>query len=175
MFTILLVAINVVIFMTMMNSPATFDATLNQYGLNNQTMSYPVVWLTSMFLHANTMHIVMNMIALLQVGFLTEKDISSKGMIFVYFLSGFAGTIASVMYIGQTSELITVIGASGAIFGLFAFYSILSGGLKSFITQAVIFHGVIFALNLPVAWYAHAGGIAMGAFLSLFYLSSRDS
>jgi rhomboid protease GluP len=174
MITIALVVINILVYANFLFLPIDYEHYIGLYGLNNSNLYNPIIWITSMFLHAGIAHIAMNMIALLQVGLLTEKNISSKIMFFVYFLSGLGGSLASVAYIGSSDQLINVVGASGAIFGLFAFYSIVSGQIASFVIQAVIFHVIILSLHLPIAWYAHAGGIFVGVLFALFYLMKKE-
>lgn len=173
MITIVLVLINVLVYANFLFNPIDYEYYIGLYGLNNSNLYNPIIWITSMFLHAGIAHIVMNMVALLQVGLLTEKNISSKSMFLVYFLSGLAGSLASVAYIGSSTQLINVVGASGAIFGLFAFYSIVSGQIVSFVIQSVIFHAIILTLHLPIAWYAHAGGIFVGVLYSLVFLMRK--
>lgn len=169
MITSILILINVLVFLLTYNNSLLTSQILS-YGLNNYNMYNPLVWITSMFIHANMTHIAMNMIGLLQLGLLIEREISKKVLLLVFFCSGLGGSIASVLYLSNTEILTNVIGASGAIFGLFAFYSIVTRRITSFLIQVVIFHVAILYFQLPVAWYAHFGGILIGFLFSAFYI-----
>lgn len=167
MITTILIIINILVFILTYNNPLLMSQVLS-YGLNNYNMYNPLIWVTSMFLHANMTHIAMNMIALLQLGLLIEKEISKKILLNLYFLSGLGSAIASIIYLSNGNEA-NVIGASGAIFGLFAFYSIVTNRINSFLIQVVLFHTAILFFQLPVAWYAHFGGILVGSVFAIFY------
>lgn len=167
MITVLLIAINVAIFFM-------FPLAIEQFGLTQTNMSSPLIWVTSMFIHANALHLGMNMLALFQLGMIAEQRVSLKSYILIYFFAGIAGSLASFMYLQGVSTPTVVIGASGAIFGIFAFVYTLSGEFKSFFIQSAIFHGLIFVLGLPVAWYAHAGGAILGIVAALLFVGKED-
>lgn len=71
---------------------------------------------TSLFLHANLSHFVLNMIALWYVGAVLEKRIPRVLFVGIYFISGVAGNLLS--NIVNIDKLIISCGASGAILGL---------------------------------------------------------
>lgn len=80
-----------------------------------------------MFLHANILHLFVNMWALLTIGYHIENFYGSKKLFVVYVLSGIAGSLASVIVTFATLSTRSIvagegfsisIGASGAIFGL---------------------------------------------------------
>jgi len=69
-----------------------------------------------------------------------------------------------------------VLGASGAIFGLFGAYFVLMRGLGGNPTQVL----VVIALNLGIgflvpgiSWQAHVGGLVVGAGVAALYLVTR--
>jgi len=68
---------------------------------------------TAMFLHADIMHLVFNMLALYILGRDIERFFGKKKFLAIYFGSGFMGSALSYFLISSTS-----VGASGAIFGL---------------------------------------------------------
>ena len=150
-----------------------YDADLNRfflaYGLNEYTMFNPMNWITSMFIHGSAAHIGMNMFVLFQCGIMLEKNISKFFYIFLYFLCGLSGSLASFIFIKYTGAHINVIGASGAIFGLLAYTSIVNRSFSTFLLEAGVFHAIIYALNLPIAWFAHLGGAVVGLFLALIF------
>lgn len=68
---------------------------------------------TSMFAHADIMHLLLNMFCLYIFGQLTEFFFGAKRFIVIYLLSGIAGTALSILFSDYSS-----LGASGAIFGI---------------------------------------------------------
>ena len=71
--------------------------------------------LSAMFLHGGLEHLVLNMLSLFIVGRMTELYFGSRVMLAIYLASGLLGFLFS-LFVHPVS---VVIGASGAIFGLF--------------------------------------------------------
>jgi len=131
------------------------------------------VWrlLASMFLHIGFIHLLVNGWALYQLGSLFEMWVGSRRLALVYFASGIAGSVASVVTkLGQPA---LSAGASGAIFGLLgaliAFLLRRRGYLtpqaKSLLGQLVMWAGLNVVLGLSVSGIdnaAHFGGCAVG-------------
>jgi len=69
---------------------------------------------TAGFLHANILHIGLNMWCLWSLGRLSERLFGKWQTIAIYMVTGVGGALLSIAYDHQRSEL----GASGAIFGL---------------------------------------------------------
>jgi len=69
---------------------------------------------SSMFLHIGYLHLLMNMLAVYFLGSAVERIFGSWRFLFIYFLSGIGGGLASFAFAETVSA-----GASGAIFGLF--------------------------------------------------------
>jgi membrane associated rhomboid family serine protease len=89
--------------------------------------------LTSMFLHANLIHIFFNMLYLYNFGKLVEQALGSKRYLALYFLSGLAAELFHTAFIpveGPVSAVIPAIGASGAISGVLGAYLLLFPGSK---------------------------------------------
>lgn len=74
--------------------------------------------LWSMFLHADIQHLFSNMIILLFMGSMIEKEIGHTPYAIIYLASGLGGSLLSLAGKIATSDLTASIGASGAIFGL---------------------------------------------------------
>lgn len=70
--------------------------------------------LGAIFLHADIMHLIFNMMALYILGRDIERFYGPKKYLFIYFISGLIGSAFSFLLVPNTS-----VGASGAIFGLF--------------------------------------------------------
>ena len=119
--TVLLIAINVVVFTAMAATSGTiwtFDPnTLAAWGGNSGSLDFTGQWwrlLTYQFLHITLLHIAINMWVLWSVGRLVEKLFGSFSLLFIYLASGAFAGLASI---GWTPDMVSV-GASGAIFGL---------------------------------------------------------
>lgn len=69
---------------------------------------------SSMFLHVNLPHVVLNMIALVSFGVLLERALGWQRYVLLYALSGLGGSLASMVLRGPGLSA----GASGAIWGL---------------------------------------------------------
>jgi rhomboid protease GluP len=134
---------------------------------------------TSMFLHGGILHLALNGWALYQLGGLFEIWLGSSRLLAVYFLSGIAGSIASVLWTEGPS-----VGASGAIFGLLgaliAFllrrHQALTPGAKSLLMQLVMWAviNVFFGFSTPgIDNAAHLGGCAAGLLLGLVLRERR--
>lgn len=113
---------------------------------------------TSIFMHANIAHLFVNMFSLFFVGNFVEKLVGSKRYLLFYVLSGVFASIFFVLtagffgfgYLGTSifgSPDISGVGASGAIFGLLGFLSLITpynkvyliaGPLIAIVIQSVI-------------------------------------
>lgn len=125
---------------------------------------------TSMFLHAGILHILFNMWALWVIGGLMEAALGRGKFLVLYFVSGLAGSVLVLVAAPLNSA---VVGASGAIFGVFgalAVHAFLNRG-RDFQSRSLL-GNVLFLLviNLvftftagAVSWQAHIGGLVGGA------------
>ncbi|XP_027343455.1 RHOMBOID-like protein 5 [Abrus precatorius] len=79
------------------------------------------VWrfFSCMFLHAGVVHLLANMFSLLFIGVRLEKEFGFLKIGVLYILSGFGGSLMSILDLQQSGTSHTVsVGASGALFGL---------------------------------------------------------
>jgi len=132
---------------------------------------------TSMFLHSGIIHVAFNMWALWAIGGFVEVALGRLKFLIVYFVSGFAGSVL-VLIAAPANSL--VVGASGAIFGVFgalAVHAYLNRG-RDFQSQALL-RNVLFILviNLVfsftagfVSWQAHVGGLIAGAAMTYAFM-----
>jgi membrane associated rhomboid family serine protease len=98
---------------------------LVEWGSNVGRLTRGGQWwrlVSSMFLHGSIWHLGFNMLALWQVGRLTERIFGSTRFVALYFLAGISGSLASVLW----NPHVNSVGASGAIFGVI-------GGLLAFL------------------------------------------
>lgn len=167
-----------------------FDAALarvitDRYAFDPNDPS-PLTLFTSMFLHGGFEHLLGNMVMLGLVGVLVEYALGPGLFIALYLVGGLCAgaTYWAVHHKGGVS----VIGASGAIAAVMGLFTVLYGARKvrffytvlvyfDFITLPAIvllpywlgWEIIQFFINrgIPVAYEAHAGGLAAGALLAL--------
>jgi membrane associated rhomboid family serine protease len=131
---------------------------------------------TSMFLHANFLHIAMNMYSLYFVGSILEQIIGRWRFVLLYLASGIAGSAGALLW----SPLTPTVGASGAIFGLLGALFILerrgtihSGGQ---IAGLIVLNLVItFAFSSYISVGGHVGGLIGGIILMTALMQFRRS
>lgn len=90
------------------------------FGLKTQGGS-PLNWVTYQFMHASWMHLIGNMLMFMIFASALETTIGGLGMGLVSLLSGFAG--AWFFTLMSSASLAPMIGASGALSGVMAFYA----------------------------------------------------
>lgn len=119
--------------------------------------------LTSGFLHAGLLHIGLNMLTLVIVGPVLERSIGRWRFVAGYLLSLLGGS-AAVYAFG--APLVPVIGASGALFGLFGTCLVLVRriGLDLQWLVAIIVLNFVFTFSVAgISELAHLGGFVTGA------------
>lgn len=139
--------------------------------------------LTSMFLHADIVHLFNNMIVLYYVGEIVENRLGHIPYAVLYFLSGIAGDIFSMGYELLTGYYSSSVGASGAVFGVegaLLLLIILHRGRIESMTAGRVAFAIAFSLycgftSTNVNNAAHVGGVLMGFAASavIVLLSSR--
>jgi membrane associated rhomboid family serine protease len=135
----------------------------------------PWILITHMFLHANGIHILFNMMFLFFFGPELERRIGGKKFLVVYFISGLIAALGYsfwTLFILGTN--VPAIGASGALFGIFACLAILAPDIIVYvyfipmkITIALIFFALFDLLFIGssgdlVARSAHLSGVVAG-------------
>lgn len=137
-------------------------------------LSRPWTVISSMFLHGNAGHLFVNMLVLFFFGGELERRVGSKKFLEIFLVTGIAGNVGFTLFSQVSGELTPALGASGAIFGVFATLAIIAPEIKVliwFVLPLKIRHAlVIFALwdlfFLPVgntiANSAHLAGLAIG-------------
>ncbi|MGW0546464.1 rhomboid family intramembrane serine protease [Streptomyces altiplanensis] len=139
--------------------------------------------LTGAFLHLpatgggfGIMHIIMNMLCLWNVGRTVEDQLGRARYAGLYLLSALGGSV--VVYLVAPQE--TVVGASGAVFGISAAYYVICRRLgrdmqavNRFLAGLLVWM-VVSALF--ASWEAHLGGLLTGALvgLALAYAPRRN-
>jgi rhomboid protease GluP len=126
---------------------------------------------TAMFLHFGALHLAMNMLALWDSGRLVERIFGPTRFAAIYFSSGLAGNLLSLIVQGDQA---VSGGASGAIFGIYgAFLVVLlherrrlhPGDFKWMFWGAAAFSGIALMLGFLIPGIdnaAHVGGFVTG-------------
>jgi rhomboid protease GluP len=121
--------------------------------------------ITYAYTHGGLMHIGFNMLVLYQIGPMIEAEIGWRRFFTLYTLCGFLATVAGYFW----HPMVTVVGASGAIFGLIGFsisyYHRIGGALaiqhRNFMVQWAVM-AFVFGLVVGADNAAHLGGLATG-------------
>jgi membrane associated rhomboid family serine protease len=129
--------------------------------------------ITGGFLHGGFIHVGLNMFVLYILGTLIEPAIGTTRMLAIYIVSLVAGSLGALLL---TDPVQNTVGASGAIYGLFAATLLIarSRGLTQVVTQL----GFWLVLNLVLTFSVpgisiggHLGGLAGGAVAGLVVLA----
>jgi len=189
--TYLIIVVNILIFLLSLSDPESYNQLIETYGLVPvQVMGGKnlLSLITSMFLHADILHLGLNMFFLLVSGDAVERELGSSRFLALYLAFGIiAGLFHSYL---NSASVIPTIGASGAIFGVLAAFAILfpfrwllklfgfipiplPAILFVFITilteTAYVSSGVVES----VAHTAHVGGFLAGVFLTLLFIPKK--
>jgi membrane associated rhomboid family serine protease len=126
--------------------------------------------ITAAFLHANLIHLGMNMIVLWIVGAPVEQAIGRGRFLALYLVSGLAGSAGALVF----SPNAVTVGASGAIFGILGAALVLESQ-RSYVlggqALGLIVVNLVLTFAIPnISVGGHLGGLAGGA-LSMFALS----
>jgi len=205
----MLIIINVVVFFAywlpdfLGYSSGNFESAIEKYGM----IPYYIIQrrqlstiFTSMFLHADMLHLGGNMLFLYIFGDNVEDTFGHGRYLLFYLLSGMAASMAHIMAVFNSVDmqalLIPTIGASGAISGVLGAYLvlyprarvltlILIGWLYIVPIPAVVFLGFWFAYQFlygllaletalaGIAYWAHIGGFIIGLFFGAIWRGKR--
>lgn len=150
------------------------DELINMFGNNYELVQNGEFYrlFTCIFVHADILHILFNMIALYSIGPVVERYYGKSKFLLIYLVSGLLGSIFSGVF--MTADSISI-GASGAIFGLlgsicyFTYYyrATLQGILRGSIMPVIIINLVIGFLSSSIDLSAHIGGLIGGILISM--------
>ncbi len=190
-FSYLIIAANILVFLQSLTDPESYNLLIQTYGLvpvqvMNGTNLLSLV--ASMFLHADIIHLGLNMFFLLVSGDAVERELGNFRFLGLYLAFGIiAGLFHS--YLNSTSAIPTI-GASGAIFGVLAAFAILFPfrwllklfGFIPIPLPAILFVFITILTETAyvssgivenVAHTAHVGGFLAGVFLTLLFIPKR--
>jgi membrane associated rhomboid family serine protease len=145
------------------------------YSIPNPVFGFePWRMLTSLFAHANIIHIGLNMYTLWIFGQILEPLLGKGRYLALYLISGFGGSLAVLLL---ASPMQGVIGASGAIFGMMGAFLVIQRRLGGNATQLLILVGINLVIGFipgfQIAWQAHVGGLVVGALVGLIFVETR--
>ena len=172
--TWILIALNVVIYVLQLISPAVTVALLFVARLPFAA-SEPWRMITYAFVHSpgSLLHIGLNMLSLFLFGPLLERSIGKGRFIALYLVSALGGAVAVLLLVPGGS----VVGASGAIFGLLGAFFVIQRKLGGNTVQLLVVIGANLVIGfLPgtnISWQAHVGGLIAGAAVAFVYLRTR--
>jgi membrane associated rhomboid family serine protease len=140
------------------------------------TETQPWRMITSAFLHSTSFlpHILFNMYALFVLGPDLERMLGRGRFIALYLISAFGGSVAVLLL---TDPYSGVVGASGAIFGLFGALFVIQRTLGGNTLQLVLVIGANLVLGflIPnISWQGHLGGLLTGALVAFVFLQTRQ-
>ena len=141
---------------------------------------------SSMFMHGSLMHLANNMLSLLWVGSAYEKLLGHVRFLLAYVASGVAGCMWYCHCQEVAGTDVPVVGASGAIFGLFGAYAIflvsmlwrsdamsgehyMASRQLSLLLRVVLWNLVYGIFAQGVANEAHIGGLVCGVACGLVF------
>ncbi|ADL07391.1 rhomboid family intramembrane serine protease [Thermosediminibacter oceani] len=210
--TVLLIIINSLIFFTLSDTPyRTFVGFTHKYGLIPVKITKLVVsgapfslgdlypFITSIFLHGSTLHLISNMWILWLFGDNVEDRMGHIRFLLFYLLSGVIAGVFHLVF--NPLSRVPVVGASGAIAGVMGAYFVLFPSAR-IITLVPTFFLVPIFIQIPavvylflwflaqlysgtvlsviggaavsgIAWWAHIGGFVSGVLLNRFFLRDR--
>ncbi len=171
--TLVLVAVNVVLFLAAAASPAFTSSTWEVPYLVRQGQWYRLF--SSFFVTNDVLDIALNMFSLYIIGRLVEPALDKWRYLALYLLSGLGGSVATYL-LANGSEASA--GASGAIFGLIGAFFVLArrarlntSGIVAIIVLNLVFDFTYSGIN----WLAHLGGLGVGLAVAFGYgLGGRD-
>lgn len=131
---------------------------------------------SAMFLHGGAIHLIVNMITLMDLGRICERFFGRSRFLVLYMLSGVVGSVASVWW----NPAVNSVGASGAICGIL-------GAMLMFMLDSrnrvpvemlkshaagigifLVYSAIMGAGNAPIDHAAHAGGLVAGAMCAVY-------
>ncbi|MFN7145274.1 MAG: rhomboid family intramembrane serine protease [Myxococcota bacterium] len=194
--TVLLILLNIVGFVLEMGAGPEIEAFVTRFAVVPDRLVAAAragAWLpevatvfTSMFLHADILHLAGNVWFLWIFGDNVEDRFGRVGFVAFYVACGVAAAFSQVAM--DPTSAVPMVGASGAIAGVLGAYLRLYPGARVLAVvpiflflhflevRAIVFLGVWFAIQVGssllgvtgVAWWAHIAGFAAGLLLALF-------
>lgn len=139
------------------------------FGLNRYFLEANLFWqpVTSMFMHGSLTHLAMNMVVLYQFGEMFEREKGKKYLFWLYFAGGILTSLGSFIFMYLFALNHVLVGASGAISVLFGWIAYKDTfNRKGLIVAILLISFLPLLMGIPIAWYAHIIGFAIGWFVA---------
>lgn len=154
------------------------DNIINMLAISRQGLLNGQIYrlVTAMFVHRDIKHIFFNCFSLYIFGRETEKILSRKNFVIIYFLSGIIASLASAVFNNTLS-----IGASGAIFGVIGTLTAVTK-VRMYKAQMLDYFSLILYAAVAVLMgfgeinvdnYAHIAGFISGFLIESVYISVK--
>ena len=161
-----------------LNNTENADVLIRYGAKDNSSILAGQYWrfLTPVFLHANLLHVGLNMLNFFILGIFIERLFGHTRFLLIYLVTGVISVIASFYFAPQEIS----VGASGAIFGVVGAYSVFvlmhrrafrAGGIPILLWLVFVI-GLNLGLGLFIANvdnYAHLGGLISGFLLGWLF------
>ena len=168
-----LIGVNIILFIaTTLNSDIEWRLGLQAASFTEE----PWKIVTNLFIHADILHILFNMITLYFFGTYLSTLIGDVKFLTIYFLGGLLGNAFFMLWAfyapwaGTLDRYTTAIGASGAIFAVMGAMAVLRPQAKALMffvvplpLWAAILVGFLMLSFIPgISWQGHLGGLVLG-------------
>jgi len=192
MMTYTLIITNIIIFIiSIINNNVIYDLGFRPIYLSLEYFPQIYTLFTSMFIHGGFLHIFGNMFVFLFMGMAFEDRIGWKNFLIIYLITGVCGALThSFLNLGSP---VTLIGASGAIFGILGAFAYsyprdevvmpIPVGIMLITRIKVLYAAIIFAVIETVivmfdvqdstAHFAHLGGLVSGIILAALIIGNQ--
>lgn len=170
--TVVIIAVSALLWLLNQVTGGYVNAWLSYYTPLVGTQPWRLV--TGLFVHSSFFHIAFNMLAVFIFGRMLENLLGTWRFVALYFLAGLGGDVAVSLLTPETP----VVGASGAIFGLFAAFFVIQRSLGYNAVQLLVVMGLNLVIGfLPgtnISWQAHVGGIVLGFITGFVFAKTRN-
>ncbi|MCK9161736.1 MAG: rhomboid family intramembrane serine protease [Arcobacter butzleri] len=140
-------------------------------GMNSLFLEYNLWYqpITTIFAHGGVVHLGFNMLVLFQFGNLIERELGKQRLIILYFIGGIATSLLSFLFIYSVGLNHNIVGASGAICVLLGYIALLDRyQRKGLIIWVALISFAPLLIGMPIAWYGHLIGFAIGWLMGYF-------
>lgn len=143
-----------------------------------RALAMPWIFVTSGFLHAGVLHLLLNGWAIWVVGQYLEQTMGHWRFAALFLISVIAGHTAVLLFADPASSswVTHTLGASGGVFGLFGSLFIVNRKMGAETGQVL----VLLALNLlitftvpGISWQGHVGGLVLGTAMTAVMFAVR--
>jgi len=147
----------------------TSQVALEMQSATGQLLFQPWRMLTAALVHSmgSPLHLLLNMAVLWMIGRQIEPFLGAAKFVAIYVLSTLGGSVA-VLFLAEPNS--AVVGASGAVYGLFATLWMIGrrlGADTRGITVLIIINFAFSFMGANISWQGHLGGFITGLLASV--------